>query len=64
MDIKVGDKIELLINDEVIKAKVYSISTRETLVDIETYYTFDLEDNYKNYSLSLSKIEYKKDIDN
>lgn len=64
MDIKVGDKIELLINDEVIKAKVYSISTRETFVDIETYCTFDLEDNYKSYSLSLSKIEYKKDIDN
>ena len=42
MDIKVGDKIELLINDEIIKAKVYSISTRETTVDIETYYTFDL----------------------
>ena len=64
MDIKIGDKIEVLINDVVFKAEVYSINIRETPVDIETYYTFDLEDEYKNYSLSLSKIKYKKDIDN
>lgn len=64
MDIKIGDKIELLINDAVFKAEVYSIETRETAVDIMTYYTLNFKDKDETYTLSLSKIKYKKDIDN
>ena len=64
MDIKIGDKIEILINDAVFKAEVYSIDTRETAVDIMTYYTMNFKDKDETYTLSLSKIKYKKDIDN
>jgi len=64
MDIKIGDKIEILINDAVFKAEVYSIDTRETAVDIMTYYTLNFKDKDETYTLSLSKIKYKKDIDN
>lgn len=64
MDIKIGDKVEILINDVVFKAEVYSIDTRETAVDIMTYYTLNFKDKDETYTLSLSKIEYKKDIDN
>lgn len=64
MDIKIGDKIEILINDTVFKAEVYSIETRETAVDIMTYYTMNFKDKDETYTLSLSKIKYKKDIDN
>ena len=64
MDIKIGDKIEILINDVVFKAEVYSIDTRETAVDIMTYYTLNFKDKDETYTLSLSKIKYKKDIDN
>lgn len=64
MDIKIGDEIEILINDTVFKAEVYSIDTRETAVDIMTYYTMNFKDKDETYTLSLSKIKYKKDIDN
>ena len=64
MDIKIGDEIEKLINDTVFKAEVYSIDTRETAVDIMTYYTMNFKDKDETYTLSLSKIKYKKDIDN
>ena len=64
MDIKIGDKVEILINDVVFKAEVYSIDTRETAVDIMTYYTLNLKDKDETYTLSLSKIKYKKDVDN
>lgn len=64
MDIKIGDKIEILINDAVFKAEVYSIETRETAVDIMTYYTMNFKDKDETYTLSLSKIKYKKDVDN
>ena len=64
MDIKIGDEIEILINDAVFKAEVYSIDTRETAVDIMTYYTMNFKDKDETYTLSLSKIKYKKDIDN
>lgn len=64
MDIKIGDKIEILINDVVFKAEIYSIDTRETAVDIMTHYTMNFKDKDETYTLSLSKIKYKKDIDN
>ena len=64
MDIKIGDKIEILINDVVFKAEVYSIDTRETAVDIMTNYTLNFKDKDETYTLSLSKIKYKKDVDN
>ena len=48
MDIKIGDKIEILINDVVFKAEVYSIDTRETAIDIMTYYTMNFKDKDEN----------------
>ena len=52
-DLKVGQKIAVLIEDEFFSATVYDRSTRETSVEIATHYTLDVDNT--DWSISLSK---------
>lgn len=55
---KINDKVELLINDEVLTGKVSTITTRETDREIMEYYTIDLTN--KGWSVSISNIKNKE----
>lgn len=52
-DLKVGQKIAVLIEDEFFNATVYDRSTRETSVEIATRYTLNVDNT--DWSISLSK---------
>lgn len=60
--LKLSDEIEILMNDEVLKGTVDSISTRENYVERVTYYTFKLDK--KGWSLQLSYNENLGEVDN
>lgn len=52
-DLKVGQKVSILIEDEFFNATVYDKSTRETSVEIATRYTLNVDNT--DWSISLSK---------
>lgn len=52
-DLNVGQKISILIEDELFNATVYDKSTRETSVEIATRYTIDVDNT--DWSISLSR---------
>lgn len=58
-DLNVGQKISILIEDELFNATVYDKSTRETSVEIATHYTIDVDNT--DWSISLSRNTKKKD---
>ena len=60
-DLIVGQKIELMIDDEIFIGTVYDKSTRETCVETATHYTLDVDNT--DWSISLSK-NVKKDCKN
>lgn len=53
-NLEVGQTVELLINDEVFIATVYDKSTRETPVEVATYYTLNIH-NKTDWHISLSR---------
>lgn len=59
-DLTVGQKIEMMINDEIFIATVYDKSTRETRLETATRYTLDVDDT--DWSISLSR-NIKKDCE-
>ena len=60
MDLKINDKVDVLVNDDIYSAIVDSISTRETEVELSTYYHLKINDGDEKISVSISKIKYKK----
>lgn len=59
VEFKIGDKLEILCNDIVLKTKCTGISTRETDREKFFYWTFDT-DKESHISVSISKIENKE----
>lgn len=53
-DLKIGSKIEMMLNDDVITGKVTDISTRETDREFWEYYTVKLDQ--EGWSLSFSHV--------
>ena len=57
-DLIVGQKVEIMIDDEIFIGTVYDKSTRETCVEKATYYTLNVDNT--DWSISLSR-NIKKD---
>ncbi len=53
-DFNVGEKIQILIDDEIFNAVVSDKSVRETRCEITTHYWLDVNEN--GWSISLSKV--------
>lgn len=53
-NLEVGQTIELMIDDEIFTATVYDKSTRETPVEVATYYTLNIHDK-TDWHISLSR---------
>ena len=54
---KMTDRLEIMINDEVLTGIVDGISTRETDRELWSYYNIKLDQ--KNWSLTLTRLEEK-----
>ncbi len=57
-DFNVGEKIQILIDDEIFEAVVSDKSVRETRCEITTHYWLDVCKN--GWSISLSKVLEKR----
>lgn len=53
-NLEVGQMVELMINDEIFIATVYDKSTRETPIEVSTYYTLNIH-NKTDWHISLSR---------
>lgn len=54
---KIHDKLEIMINDEILTGIVDGISTRETDRELWSYYNIKLDQ--KNWSITLTHLEEK-----
>jgi len=61
-DLIVGQKVEIMIDDEIFIGTVYDKSTRETRVETATHYTLNVDNT--DWSISLSRNIKKRIVNN